>query len=271
MATNGIETIQKSSSELSSSNGGSQHRSPPPPTMVKTNGVNGHHHDHHNGGDDHQQQPGKLIWFFYNVLIWLTFFSDLIMMTPLKKELDHTILRVERIDRRQLQDQQNVHHIAGGQHQGIIINKQIAQSQSQQFTKKFDLRLAFKVFLVNAITNVHQQESRELRFWFDHDHENQDDDDDHHYLNNGNGINVNGNGNNKDQNYLQCAQSFFRQLVDPKDFPKNYVGFIMKLMKTMQQPMYRPLIRIELEVKQIDEPFERPLSSSTSTSQRSCK
>nr|XP_027200763.1 uncharacterized protein LOC113794821 [Dermatophagoides pteronyssinus] len=249
MATNGIESIQKSSSELSSSNGGSQHRSPPP-TMVKTNGVNGHHHNHHNGGDDHQQQP------------------DLIMMTPLKKELDHTILRVERIDRRQLQDQQNVHHIAGGQHQGIIINKQIAQSQSQQFTKKFDLRLAFKVFLVNAITNVHQQESRELRFWFDHDHENQDDDD-HHHLNNGNGINVNGNGNSKDQNYLQCAQSFFRQLVDPKDFPKNYVGFIMKLMKTMQQSMYRPLIRIELEVKQIDEPFERPLSSSTSTSQRS--
>ena len=83
---------------------------------------------------------------------------------------------------------------------------------------------------------------------------------DHHH----NSSSLNGGGNN-DQNLLQCAQSFFRALVNPQDFPKNYVGFIMKLMKTMQQPLYRPLLQIELEVKQIDEPFVRPSSSSTSS------
>nr|XP_046917582.1 uncharacterized protein LOC124497938 [Dermatophagoides farinae]XP_046917583.1 uncharacterized protein LOC124497938 [Dermatophagoides farinae] len=251
MATNGttqqnIQMQQKSSSPSSSSklstNGGSPSK--------KTNGVNGHNNHHHNGNDDVVvvQQP------------------DLIMMTPLKKELDHTILRVERIvDGKQLdQQQQNIRHVAGGQHQGIIINKQIAQQQDHQHHNrtKFDLRLAFKVFLVNAITNVHQQESRELRFWF---HHHDDDDDDHHHHNSSS---LNGGGNN-DQNLLQCAQSFFRALVNPQDFPKNYVGFIMKLMKTMQQPLYRPLLQIELEVKQIDEPFVRPSSSSTSSSQRS--
>ncbi|OTF70322.1 hypothetical protein BLA29_009552, partial [Euroglyphus maynei] len=194
----------------------------------------------------------------YHHLIVLSNFSeppiDLVMMTPLKKELDHTILRVERIDRGKLdQQQQNARHVAGGQHEGIIINKQIAQqTQQQDDHSKFDLRLAFKVFLVNAITNVHQQESRELRFWFDHH--------DHSSPSNGNII------GSKDQDLLQCAQSFFRALVNPQDFPKNYVGFIMKLMKTMQQPLYRPLIQIELEVKQIDEPFERPLSSSSQRS-----
>lgn len=167
------------------------------------------------------------------------------MMTPLKKELDHTILRVERLDKnsRKHLEQQTARHIAGGQHQGIIVNKYLAQNENV-FRGQFDLRLSFKVYLVNAITQIHQQESRELRFWFD------------------NSIVSNG----KEQDRLQCAQSFFRALVNPSDFPKNYVGFIMKLMKIMQKNIFRPLIQIELEVKQIDEPFERPSSSG-----RSCK
>ncbi|UXI18615.1 COP9 signalosome complex subunit 5-like [Sarcoptes scabiei] len=169
---------------------------------------------------------------------------DLIMMTPLKKELDHTILRVERLDKnsRKHLEQQTARHIAGGQHQGIIVNKYLAQNENV-FRGQFDLRLSFKVYLVNAITQIHQQESRELRFWFD------------------NSIVSNG----KEQDRLQCAQSFFRALVNPLDFPKNYVGFIMKLMKIMQKNIFRPLIQIELEVKQIDEPFERPSSSGRSS------
>lgn len=220
------------------------------------NYVDGHNKSMMNGSGSkakEQQQnadsPG--LFFLLSIAKYLICFYlilDLIMMTPLKKDLDHTILRVERVQQDQLESKetngvlgstQNNRHVAGGQHQGIIVNKQLAQDASID-RGQFDLRLTFKVFLVNAITQIHQQESRELRFWFD---ENAQD----------------------EQDRLQCAQSFFRALVNPHDFPKTYVNFIMKLMKTMQQADYRPLLQIELEVKQIDEPFERPSSG------RSCK
>ena len=199
------------------------------------------------------------------------------MMTPLKKELDHTILRVERVSREQMGSDDNGgtstnggdnRHVAGGQHQGIIVNKQLSTNNgSGCFRRPFDLRLAFKVYLINAITQIHQQESRELRFWFSEEFIN-------HY-------------EQCRTDPLQCAQAFFRALVNPVEFPKNYVGFIMKLMKTMQQPIYRPLVQIELEVRQVDDSsllsssammFDHnihqssPISSSSSpTSSRPCK
>lgn len=174
-------------------------------------------------------------------------------MTPIKKELDHTILRVDRslVEASNGSDDGSTsdRHVAGGQHTGIIINKQVAANGSGpsngMLTERGEcnLKLAFKVFLVNAITQIHQQELRELRFWF---------------------------ANAVDSYYsvnLQCAQSFFRALVNGGDFPKNYVGFIMKLMKTMQQPVYRPIVQLELEVRSIDEPFEPPSSTSKYSSQ----
>lgn len=176
---------------------------------------------------------------------------DVVMMTPVKKEIDHTILRVERVQQNDSNsdggDKQR--HVAGGQHQGIIINKQVSNSgsptgQANGLKRTYDLRLAFKVFLVNAITQIQQLESRELRFWFEFYNSNNDQE----HENNGDGA--------------QCAHSFFRELVNPADFPKNYVGFIMKLMKTMQKPLYRPLKQIELEVRTVDEPMERPPSAS---------
>lgn len=181
------------------------------------------------------------------------------MMTPLKKELDHTILRVERVSRDQVNNgssDSGARHVAGGQHQGIIVNKQINGTAGGQL-RPFDLRLAFKVYLINAITQIHQQESRELRFWFsdlfDSSHNG------HSSLDDAAAMYA---------ERMHSAQAFFRALVNPSDFPKNYVGFIMKLMKTMQQPVYRPLAQIELEVRSVDEPFERPPSS---VSSRPCK
>src|SRR6218665_2754881 len=64
---------------------------------------------------------------------------DVVMMTPIKKEIDHTILRVERVNQNDGTstggggggaegDKQR--HVAGGQHQGIIINKQISSNGS---------------------------------------------------------------------------------------------------------------------------------------------
>ena len=170
------------------------------------------------------------------------------MMSTLKKELDHTILRVERLSPDLMSDDSNAaRHVAGGQHAGIIINKQLVNNgESGGIGRPFDLRLAFKVYLINAITQIHQTESRELRFWY----------------------NDARNENQSLSDRMQCAHTFFRTLVNPADFPKSYVAFIMKLMKTMQQQIYRPLVQIELEVRSVDEPFERPPSS---VSSRPCK
>ena len=168
------------------------------------------------------------------------------MMTPLKKEFDHTVLRVQRASLGEMNgngvSDNGSRHVAGGQHQGIIINKQLPNDAELNDMASCDLRLSFKVFLINAITQIHQQESRELRFWF--------------------APNV-----PYDNGRLQCAQAFFRALVNPSDFPKTYVGFIMKLMKTMQQIVYRPLQQIELEVRMMSEPLDRPPSHSP----RPCK
>lgn len=189
------------------------------------------------------------------------------MMTTLKKELEHTILRVERVPK-DSPDSSNGdggggRHVAGGQHQGIIINKTLgSEYTSSLFGRPFDLRLAFKVYLINAITQSHQQESRELRFWFADEEEEE-------------GESVQSYGYS---DRMHCAQAFFRALVhggggtgstEGGSFPKSYVAFIMKLMKTMQSADFRPLLQLELEVRSVDEPFERPPSSAVSS--RPCK
>lgn len=183
--------------------------------------------------------------------------TDQVMMTPLKKEMDSTILRVERLPPTEATEGgggDGDRHVAGGQHQGIIINKQLASLDSAR--GPCDLRLSFKVFLVNAITQIHQQELRELRFWFDNS------------VASAKALSpsklTNGNSSDTYMARMQCAQAFFRALVNATDFPKSYVAFITKLMKIMQNRVYRPLVQIELEVRLLDEPFNRPSSSNNS-------
>jgi len=57
------------------------------------------------------------------------------------------------------------------------------------------LFLEFKVFLVNAVTQKHTRESRQLRFWF------------------------------KDEfpvgDRAKCSQEFFKELVSPQEFPRG--------------------------------------------------
>lgn len=180
--------------------------------------------------------------------------TDQVMMTPLKKEIDSTILRVERLPPTETAagggGGGGDRHVAGGQHQGIIINKQLASLESAR--GPCDLRLSFKVFLVNSITQLHQQELRELRFWFDRVH-------------NGSPAKLTNGNSEAYVARMHCAQAFFRELVNANDFPKSYVFFITKLMKTMQLRVYRPLVQIELEVRPIDEPFKRPSSATDSS------
>ena len=57
------------------------------------------------------------------------------------------------------------------------------------------LQLEFKVFLVNAQTRLHTQESRKLRFWFKS------------FL--------------PEREQAKTAQEFFKELVAPLDFPRG--------------------------------------------------
>ncbi|GBP39434.1 hypothetical protein EVAR_23784_1 [Eumeta japonica] len=90
-------------------------------------------------------------------------------------------------------------------------------------TEPCHAQLVFRVYLVSGATGSHTREARSLRFWFkpqlppdERAHE---------------------------------AQTFFRELVSPQDFPKDYVGFIKKIMKLMQHK-YQELKILEVELRQ---------------------
>ncbi|ALC49078.1 CG12065, partial [Drosophila busckii] len=127
-------------------------------------------------------------------------------------------------------------HVAGGDHTGIIINKD-TQSAQKSASKAAALSLEFRVFLVSANTGKHSQESRTLRFWF------------RDWLTN-------------DEKQAHIAQDFFKELVSPQDFPRDYVGFIKKIMKLLQHG-YPEIQSIEIELRILEEtsaPPSRPLS-----------
>jgi len=64
--------------------------------------------------------------------------------------------------------------------------------------------LEFCVFLINASTAMHTKESRQLRFWFK--------------------------DSIAETDKPRIAQDFFKALVAPFEFPRDYVGFIKKIM-----------------------------------------
>ena len=64
---------------------------------------------------------------------------------------------------------------------------------------------------------------------------------------------------------MTIAQSFFRDLVNPSEFPANYVGYIMKIMKLMQIK-HQSISKMEVEMKLIRELAELPSRPSESYS-----
>ncbi|RWS30789.1 uncharacterized protein B4U80_03213 [Leptotrombidium deliense] len=157
--------------------------------------------------------------------------EEKIVMTPLKREVGLNVLLLERVDVSQM-DSNRVIHEAGGNHKGIVINKQAANC----VLTAPQASLSFKVFMVNAATNSHTKESRHLKFWFK---------------------NV-----VAEEDRMQRAQTFFRSLVNPSEFPEDYIRYIMKIMKLMQH-QYKDIMTIEVEIKQleqIEEPPSRPFS-----------
>ncbi|CAL4068913.1 unnamed protein product [Meganyctiphanes norvegica] len=157
--------------------------------------------------------------------------EERIVMTPKGKTANSTIIMVER---KKIETTQTANmHVGEGQHSGIIVNKQQLSDVLQDTPAQ--LALEFKVFLVNAQTQKHTQESRQLRFWF--------------------------RNTIPEKDQAKTAQEFFKELVAPLDFPRDYVGFIKKVMKMMQHK-YPQLSKTEVELKLLQEavtPPTRPL------------
>ncbi|XP_037816788.1 uncharacterized protein LOC119607090 isoform X4 [Lucilia sericata] len=156
-----------------------------------------------------------------------------VVMTPKGKTANSTVILIERKLVDEVSDRV---HVAGGDHTGIIINKDTVSGQKSQ-SLPAQLSLEFRVFLVSANTGKHSQESRTLRFWF------------RDWLKN-------------DDEQAHIAQDFFKELVSPKDFPRDYVGFIKKIMKLMQKG-YDEIQSLEIELRILEEtaePPSRPLS-----------
>ncbi|XP_054161457.1 uncharacterized protein LOC128959513 isoform X4 [Oppia nitens] len=162
--------------------------------------------------------------------------EDKIVMSPIKKEKDYTLLRMERVNSQDIdQTDPSNKHIAGGTHTGLVINKSIDDSKFNDNTPP-ELCLSFKVFLINSETQTHNQESRQLKFWFTTDV--------------------------SDSDKMVFAQQFFRDLINPTNFPKDYIGFIMKIMKLMQIK-HKNIRQIDVELKlvnELSEPPSRPMS-----------
>jgi hypothetical protein len=153
-----------------------------------------------------------------------------IVMTPSKRGTT-TSIRIEKVKRAHI-DPSQVAHTAGGQHQGLVINKQSA-TDSKDATPPH-LQLEFKCFLTDHKTNKHIPESRVLKFWFSPETEYFD--------------------------RVTCAYEFFKELVRPENFPRDYVGFIKKVMKQMQQPQYVPMKKMEVDLRPLDEQEEKAAS-----------
>merc|ERR1719367_2256775 len=158
-------------------------------------------------------------------------------MTPKKKTSNSTTLKMERKRIVNSSNDSKV-HVAGGNNAGIIVNKQQIGDQEDALANiNAQLCLEFRVFLVNLATKKYTQEKRVLSYWF------------------------------KElfpQNQrASAAQDFFKKLVAPMDFPRDYVGFIKKIMKLMQLD-YPMMAKVEVEMtqeKEMDELPNRPTRS----------
>jgi hypothetical protein len=153
-------------------------------------------------------------------------------MTPKCKTANSTTLIIER---RAVNKTNDKMHVAGGEHTGIIINKETTNENG--VTSPPQLSLEFRVFLVSAQTGKNTQESRVLRFWFREEP-------------------------NKTGEQASIAQDFFKELVSPQEFPRDYVGYIKKIMKLMQHN-YQSINKLEVELTQLEEAAvpTRPLSA----------
>lgn len=181
-----------------------QHPPPPPPkpkvkstNHTTTNGSNyvssevnykqngnNHHNNHNNHNNHHQHQSNDTV---------PPPDEEKVVMTPRGKTSNSTVILIERKLVDSINERQ---HVAGGDHTGIIINKDTANGVAKSQLPQAQLSLEFRVFLVSGNTGHHSQEARTLRFWF------------RPWITN-------------EEKQAHVAQDFFRELVSPKEFPRG--------------------------------------------------
>lgn len=172
-----------------------QHPPPPPPkpkaksTSHTTNGTNyvSSQVNYTQNGNNHNNSVPPLE-------------EEKVVMTPKGKTSNSTVILIERKLIDTINERQ---HVAGGDHTGIIINKDSVNGQAKSQLPQAQLSLEFRVFLVSGNTGHHSQEARTLRFWF------------RSWIANG-------------EKQAHVAQDFFRELVSPKEFPRGNYNYLIQ-------------------------------------------
>lgn len=183
---------------------------------------------------------------------------EYILLTPYPVEPGHSLISITRLNAADWRPEMRAHaaHIAEGDNAGIVINKpasimdynknQAGQKERQQPPSA---KMSFKVFLINSETGKLSLEHRTLRFWIDHS-----------LTSTYNGINEPDDHKstrtfaNIKQESSQLAQAYFCQLIGIKpddDFPKNYVAFLMKLMRLLKSLQFNRIVKMEVELRQL--------------------
>ena len=196
--------------------------------------------------------------------------TNLILLTPYPVGPDHTLITIVRMSANEWgpEIRSSAQFVAEGDNAGIIINKkgnimdynkiQAGQKERQQPPSA---KMSFKVFLINSATKELALEHRTLRFWLDHSPVIMSSS-----AGKGRNTSIDGNDNNNEDSFRsmrsytnikqessQLVQAYFCQLIGskPDDFPKNYIGFIMKLMRLLKSSQFSRIIKMEVEIRQL--------------------
>ncbi|CAL8071925.1 unnamed protein product [Calicophoron daubneyi] len=139
-----------------------------------------------------------------------------VTMTPINMESMKTI----RFERSTQIDQKLVHHVAGGQHKGIIINNECKADESSMDVP--EMQLEFTCVMFNSRTLETHAENRRLKFWFVKSTQQFD--------------------------RLDESYGFFRELINPDTFPRDYIGFIKKVLTQLHSKRFSKLQRVDLDL-----------------------
>lgn len=180
---------------------------------------------------------------------------DYIILTPYPVEPGHTLLTIIRLSENDWRPEMktNAAHIAEGDNAGIVINKPASimdynkvQAGQKERLQPPNAKMSFKVFLINSETSQLTLEHRTLRFWLNQTAITTTNNEDHEA--------VTRSFANLRQESSQLAQAYFCQLIGSKpddDFPKNYVAFLMKLMRLLKTSQFNRIVKMEVELRQL--------------------
>ncbi|KAK7474527.1 hypothetical protein BaRGS_00034221, partial [Batillaria attramentaria] len=146
-----------------------------------------------------------------------------VVLTASKRN-GHAVMRLERRKQDEI-NMMDVHHVAGGPYKGILINKVALDMDSVDAP---EARLEFMTYLSKRDPTTANGEGAkdkwELKFWF--------------------------RGRADGLTRKRAFTEYFQELINPKDLPKNYIGFVKRALVLLQKS--RLIKRVELEVEERD-------------------